>query len=98
MSGSVRLVELGARDGLVRGECGSYRWEARLARGPVSYGLHPSTLYKGEGRIARLVLYEPIPGTRLQRKVAAYDRGWQFGRQQHIHLLQRVVRYLEQRA
>lgn len=91
----VRLVDVGPRDGLMKGECGPYQWEARLTRGKVSYGLDPGTLYKGEGRIARLVLYETIPGTRVQRKVAAYDRGWQFGRQQYIRILQSVVRYLD---
>lgn len=95
MLGSVRLIDLGPRDGVLRGECGAYRWEARLTRGPVSYGLDPGTLYKGAGRIVRLILYEAIPGTRLHRKVAAYDRGWQFGRQQYMKILQRVVHYLE---
>lgn len=93
--GSVRLTDLGPRDGLMRGECGGYQWEVRLTRGPVSYGLNPSTLYKGAGRIARLVLYQPIPGTRACRKVAAFDRGWQFGRKEHLSAIQRVVRYLE---
>lgn len=95
MFGSVRLLDLGPRDGVVHGECGGLRWEARLTRGPVSYGLNPATLYKGGGRIARLVLYQPIPGTRLDRKVAAFDKGWQFGRQQHLSALRRVVTYLE---
>lgn len=95
MAGSVRLVELGPRDGLMRGECGPYRWEANLARGPVSYGLDPKSLYKGAGRIKRLVLFAMIPGTGLTRKVAAFDRGWLFGRQQHIAVLTRLVGYLE---
>jgi len=95
MLGSVRLLDLGPRDGLLRGEAGPYRWEARLTRGPVSYGLDPVTLYKGRGRIARLVLYEPIPGTRLQRKVAVFDRGWQFGRRSYMSILHRIVRFLE---
>jgi hypothetical protein len=94
-SPQVRLVDIGPRDGLVRGECGRYHWEARLARGKVSYGLDPDTLYKGHGRIARLVLYETIHGTHVQRKVAAYDMGWQFGRQQYIRILQHVARYLD---
>jgi len=95
MSTSVRLVELGPRDGVLRGECGPYHWEARLARGPVSYGLDPATLYKGPGRVARLVLYEQIAGTHVKRKVAAFDRGWLFGRKEHLTTLRRVVSYLE---
>lgn len=90
----MRLTELGARDGLVRGEAGNYTWEVRLTRGPVSYGLDPESLYKGHGRIARLVLYEALPGTRVARKVALFDRGWQFGRKEHLAIVQRVVRYL----
>ncbi len=97
MFGSVRLIDLGPRDGVLRGECGPFHWEARLTRGPVSYGLDPVSLYKGAGRIARLVLYEQIPGTRVRRKVAAFDRGWLFGRKEYIGPLKRVVRYLEQR-
>lgn len=92
---AVRLTDVGTRDGLVRGEFGRYRWEVRLARGPVSYGLDPATLYKGPGRIARLVLYERIDGTGCCRKAAAFDRGWQFGRKEHLAAIARVVRYLE---
>ncbi len=91
---AVRLTDLGPRDGIVRGEVGRFAWEARLARSPVSYGLDPDTLYKGYGRIARLVLLEQIPGTRTCRKVAAFDRGWQFGRKEHLGLIERVVKYL----
>lgn len=91
---SVRLTELGPRDGVIRGEAGRFRWEARLTRGPVSYGLDPETLLKGPGRIARLVLYETVPGTRLDRKVALFDRGWQYGRKEHLTAVRRVVAYL----
>lgn len=92
---TVRLTDLGPRDGVMRGECGRYRWEVRLTRGPVSYGLNPATLYKGAGRIARLVLYEPLTDARTDRKVAAFDRGWLFGRREHLSVIERVVRYLE---
>lgn len=92
---SVRLTDLGPRDGIVRGECGGYQWEARLTRGPVSYGLDPQTLYKGAGRIARLVLYQGTPASRLPRKVAAFDRGWLFGRKAHLTAITRIVAYLE---
>lgn len=92
----VQLLDLGPRDGVMRGECGRYRWEARMARGPVSYGLDPGTLYKGQGRIVRLVLYETLAGRAgAHRKVAAYDRGWQYGRKEHFGTIQSVVRYLE---
>lgn len=91
---SVRLTDLGPRDGVLRGEVGRYRWEARMARGPVSYGLDPQTLYKGPGRIARFVLYETLTGS-ARRKVAAFDRGWQFGRKEFLPVIERVVRYLE---
>lgn len=91
---AVRLLDLGPRDGVLRGEWGRYRWEARLARGPVSYGIDPYTLYKGRGRIARLVLYEN-EGGRPARKVAAFDRGWLFGRKEHLPAVERVVSYLE---
>lgn len=93
---SVRLTDLGARDGLIRGDLGRYSWEARMTRGPVSYGLDPATLYKGRGRIARLALYERIGATRATRKVAMFDRGWQFGRKEHLAILERIVHYLEQ--
>ncbi|HYF96355.1 MAG TPA: hypothetical protein VD969_29460 [Symbiobacteriaceae bacterium] len=92
---SVQLRELGPRDGIMRGECGRYRWEARMARGPVSYGLDPATLYKGPGRIVRLVLYEELSRSGAGHKVAAFDRGWLYGRKEHLAIVQRVVRYLE---
>jgi hypothetical protein len=91
---SVRLTQIGERDGLVLGEVGRFRWEARLARGPVSYGLNPETLYKGTGRIARLILFEPLPGSARGRKVAAFEKGWLFGRKEHLGMIRKVVAYL----
>lgn len=91
----VQLTDLGPRDGLMRGRCGRFQWEARMARGPVSYGLDPATLYKGSGRIVRLVIYEPLGARSGGRKVAAYDRNWLFGRKEHLSVIERVVRYLE---
>lgn len=81
--------------GPAAGWCGEYRWEAYLARGPVSYGLHPGTLYKGAGRIVRLTLYAPIPGTRLWQRVAAYNRGWVCGRRAHLGAIRQIVAELE---
>ncbi|BDG61398.1 hypothetical protein caldi_24880 [Caldinitratiruptor microaerophilus] len=83
------------RAGHVEGILGSYRWEAFLARAPVSYGLDTATLYKGSGRIVRLALYARLPGTRLWRKVAAYHRGWLFGRRRYLDVLRRVVDEIE---
>ncbi|MDB4894259.1 MAG: hypothetical protein JWN15_521 [Firmicutes bacterium] len=97
LASRVRLTDLGPRDGVMRGELGQYHWEVRMVRGPVSYGLDPQTLYKGAGRIARLVLYEQISATCAGRKVAAFDRGWLFGRKEHLALIERLVRYLESR-
>lgn len=96
-SGSVQLTDLGPRDGLMRGRCGRYRWEARMARGPVSYGLDPATLYKGYGRIVRLVLYETQGSREAGRKVAAFDKTWLFGRKEHLSTIERVVKYLERK-
>jgi hypothetical protein len=95
LGSGVRLTDLGPRDGLMQGTCGAYRWEARMTRGPVSYGLDPESLYKGGGRIVRLVLYERLAGT--YRKVAAFDRAWHFGRKEHLCTIERVVGYLERR-
>jgi hypothetical protein len=97
LASRVRLTDLGPRDGVMRGELGRYHWEVRMVRGPVSYGLDPQTLYKGPGRIARLVLYECIAATGAGRKVAAFDRGWLFGRKAHLAVITRVVQYLESR-
>lgn len=82
--------------GRVSGIIDDYRWEAYVAREPVSYGLNPQNLYKGRGRVVRLVLFVPVIGGRLWRKVASYNRGWLFGRKAHLRLLARVVAELEQ--
>ncbi|MGE5675084.1 MAG: hypothetical protein ACM3XM_14610 [Mycobacterium leprae] len=94
LSSDVRLTDVGSRDGMVRGEFGGYRWEARLTRGPVSYGLDPASLYKGYGQVARLVLHQRIGGSQSYRKVAAFDHGWLFGRKEHLAAIRRVVHYL----
>ncbi|MCL5039354.1 MAG: hypothetical protein M1299_05960 [Firmicutes bacterium] len=99
----VRLTNLGPRDGLVTGEAGSFLWEARLARRPVSYGLDSITLYKGSGRIVQLALYEkmradPADGGIYHvthRKVAAYNAGWLYGRKRHLAIIRRIVNFLE---
>ncbi len=84
--------------GPVTGRCGEFRWEAYLAGGPVSYGLHPGTLYKGPGRIVQLVVYIPIGQTGLWRKAAAFHRGWLFGRREHLALIRQVVGDLERKT
>lgn len=93
----VRLTDPGQRDGVLRGHSGDYVFEARLARAVVSYGLDPETLYKGYGRVVRLVLYRPVGDTGIQVKVAAFDRGWLYGRKQHLQTIRRIVSYLEKR-
>lgn len=77
------------------GRLSGYRYEAHLARGPVSYGLDPRSLYKGWGRVVRLVLYRPVPGTTLWVRAAVYHRGWLRGRKAHLELVRRVVELLE---
>lgn len=84
--------------GPAEGRAGEYRWEAYLARGPVSYGLNPATLYKGYGRIIRLVLYAPVAGTGLWQKVAAFHRCWLYGRREHLAIIRQIVGELERRA
>lgn len=86
----IRPRAAGACGGTVEG----YRWEAYLAREPVSYGLNPQTLYKGEGRIVRLELLAPVAG-RVWRRVAVYNRGWVFGRKAYLPVLARLVRELD---
>lgn len=75
----------------ITGRDGDYHWEVRLARREVCDGLNPRTLYKGGGRIVRLVLYRPVGPWGLRRKVAAFDRGWHFGRLAHLSLIRRIV-------
>lgn len=99
---TLRVTEQPTASGVVGGRFGRYRWVARLGRKPLSYGLNPETLYKGGGRVARLVLYEPAgvtaSGEPVLRKVAAYNGqtgGWQFGRKRHLAVLVPLVRSLE---
>lgn len=88
-------VSVPVRTGHVEGQWGNYRWEAFLARAPVSYGLDSVSLYKKGGRIVRLALYARLPGTRLWRKVAAYHRGWLFGRKRYLAVIRQVVSQIE---
>ena len=81
--------------GTIRGQTGGYLWEARLSQGPTSYGLNPSTLYKGGGRVARLVLYQRLGAGGSVRKVAVYDRGWRYGRLRHLPAVRHLIRRLE---
>lgn len=104
----VRITEFSERDGSLRGEAGHYLWEARLARRPIVDGLDPSSLYKGYGRIIRLVIFERLAETQeslaggqrpwLFRKVASYDRGWHFGRRRHLPVIRKIVQHLERSA
>lgn len=94
----VRLTDPGPRDGTLHGHCGDWLFEARLARDEVSYGIDPETLYKGYGRVVRLIVYRSIGRDAVEIKVAAFDHGWLFGRKKHMHTLRRIVDYLERRA
>lgn len=91
----VRLLDAGRSDGMLRGRSGEFSFEARLARAEVSYGLDPETLYKGYGRVVRLVLYRPVGPAGIELKVAAFDRGWLYGRKRHLQAIRRIVSYLE---
>lgn len=98
----VRITDRTATTGIVRGRYGRFTWEARVGRQPLSYGINPESLYKGGGRIARLVLYEPTghtpAGEPVMRKVAAFNGqagGWLFGRKRHLRVLGPLVRSLE---
>lgn len=73
------------------GTAAGFRWQAYVARGPVSYGLNPDTLYKGRGQIVRLCLYAPVGETGVWRKVASYHRGWLFGRSRYLPAVRAVV-------
>lgn len=99
---AVRVIERVPASGVVWGRIGRYTWEARLGRKALSYGLNPQSLYKGGGRVARLVLYEQVAvaanGDPVLRKVAAYNGqagGWLFGRKRHLQVLWPLVRALE---
>lgn len=92
----VRVTDPGPRDGILRGYTGDCEFEIRLARDAVSYGLDPDSLYKGGGRITRLVLYRMVNDD-VCVKVAAFDRGWLYGRQRHLGTVRRIVDYLERR-
>lgn len=80
----------------VEGEIGRYRFSAQVLQKGLHDGLNPLNLYKGGGRIISLYLYENHQGIYI--KVAAYQRGWLFGRKKHEALLRRLVNYLEEPA
>ncbi|MHB9144844.1 MAG: hypothetical protein ACYC5Y_05860 [Symbiobacteriia bacterium] len=86
------------RSAVRRGRFGTVSWEARVAASPVSYGLNPSTLLKGRGRVARLVVYQHIGRQEVPHKLAVYDRGWHFGRKRHLPIIQRVMAELERQG
>ncbi|MGE5589612.1 MAG: hypothetical protein ACM3ZA_03125 [Bacillota bacterium] len=78
-----------------QGWLGGVAWEARVTVRPVSYGLNPRTLLKGQGRVARLVVYQQIGRAQVPHKLAVYDRGWRYGRKRHLVLIQRIMSELE---
>lgn len=81
--------------GTRQGRLGTVAWEARVTSRPVSYGLNPRTLLKGEGRVVRLVVYQQIGRAQVPHKLAVYDRGWQYGRKRHLTLIQSIMTQLE---
>ncbi|MDA8344386.1 MAG: hypothetical protein M0Z66_02760 [Thermaerobacter sp.] len=83
-------------DGVVAGHLGRYGFMARLTRGPVSYGLNRSTLYKGRGRIAQLRIWRFDHSGEVEI-LALYDKGWQYGRLQHLRVVRRLVDTLDGR-
>lgn len=87
-----------AKSAIKKGCLGPVAWEARVTARPVSYGINPRTLLKGQGRVARLVLYQSIGRAEVPHKLAVYDHGWHFGRKRHLGLIQRVVAELERQG
>ncbi len=78
-----------------RGRIGTIAWEARVTGRPVSYGMNPRTLLKGQGRVTRLVVYQQIGRAEVPHKLALYDGGWQYGRKHNLAVIQRVMAELE---
>ena len=83
-------------DGVVAGHFGRYGFHARLTQGPVSYGLNQHSLYKGHGRIAQLRIWQ-FDRSGAMVTLALYDRGWRFGRRQHLGVVRRLVEVLDGR-
>lgn len=84
------------QDGVIAGHIGRYGFQARLTQGPVSYGLNHRTLYKGQGRIAQLRLWR-FDRSGEMVTLALYDRGWRFGRLEHLGIVRRLVQVLDGR-
>ncbi len=84
------------QDGVIAGHIGHYGFHARLTQGRVSYGLNHSTLYKGGGRIAQLRIWR-FDRSGEMITLALYDRGWRFGRLEHLNVVRRLVQALDGR-
>ncbi len=84
------------QDGVIAGHIGHYGFDARLTQGRVSYGLNHRTLYKGDGRIAQLRIWRFGRSGEIVT-LALYDRGWRFGRIEHLGIVRRLVQALDGR-
>ncbi|EOC99492.1 hypothetical protein [Caldisalinibacter kiritimatiensis] len=94
------------RYGFIKGKIGPYRWFALVHKKDVDYGINPKTLEKGKGRIVRLCIYEEVTKEyRLNKDeiytkryiYANYQRRWDVKSKEYIHIVKRLVEYLERR-
>jgi hypothetical protein len=102
----IKIENKKTRYGFIKGIIGDYSWFALVHRENVDYGINPRTLMKGNGKIVRLCIYKEEPfmmNTKedeilIRRYIYAdYKREWDVLSSTHIHIVKRLVDYLERR-
>ncbi|HHW57029.1 MAG TPA: hypothetical protein GXX15_05040 [Clostridia bacterium] len=89
------------RYGIIYGKIDDYNWYALVQQEKVNYGINPSTLEKGDGKVSRLFVYKRFslksPKEFARTVIADYRHKWHWLDSDKKDLIAKLVNYLELR-
>jgi len=93
--------------GYLTGQIDELSWYALLHKEDVSYGINPTTLKRGSGRITRFYLYEEkssfegnpfAPSMSLKRTIhAEFDDGWKILNPNYMSYIEELISFIDRR-
>lgn len=97
MECNIKVYQGKNRYGYIKGEIDNFSWYALVHKDCVDFGLNPSALDSGNGRISRLCVYKDIPMSSYTKRLiyANYKRKWDVFNNSYELMIRNLVEYLE---
>lgn len=107
MNFDIKIEEGKYRYGYIKGKIDNFHWYALIHKDELDFGINPSNLQTGCGRISRLCVYKEtteqggnpfLPTSSVKRYIYAnYKREWDVLNGNHEKMVSELVNYLDRR-